>query len=470
MMIMNKFKKITCSAIVLIFLFFLSCDQKEGIIVTLKGNISIQNFKINGFNFSENSFEQFLEKDVQITLPYKIFVRKSTSQQFAIQVYSCEGNIIKYLNEKVFENIGENKEVDFVLTDECKKPNFCIIAEPSPVLFPDCYLDNGCLHEVGHFNPKESGEVDDISFFDIFISGNYAYISDNVNGLWIIDISDPVNPIKTGRFDFIFDSVFSSKLFVKDNYVYLVYYLDGLKIIDVSIKDNPIVVGSYQVDNEVMEDIYVQDNYALITSYKNYFKILDISDPSNISVLGIYTEDDPDFNYSFTDVIIKNNYAFILNDSSNVVYNGLYVFDISNPSFIEIMNIYYSGENPVSIFISDNFSYLIKEIYSNNIGVLETVDITDLTLLDGATNFYSKNNVNFNDLFVQDKYAYIATQYTNEEKNGLLIIDVNDENNPQEISFYQTDSVVWSVFVSGSYAYLASDDGGLRIISLLCED
>ena len=45
---------------------------------------------------------------------------------------------------------------------------------------------------VGYLNlPSES--------FDIAVSGGYAYIADGQMGLYVIDISDPSNPIEVGH-------------------------------------------------------------------------------------------------------------------------------------------------------------------------------------------------------------------------------------------------------------------------------
>ncbi|MEO0112951.1 MAG: hypothetical protein ABIK80_03215, partial [candidate division WOR-3 bacterium] len=55
-------------------------------------------------------------------------------------------------------------------------------------------------------------------------------------------------------------------------------------------------------------------------------------------------------------------------------------------------------------------------------------------------------------------YAYVA-----DEDSGLRIIDISDPQNPQEVGYYDTPGEARGVYVSGSYVYIADCSVGLQI-------
>ncbi|MFX0052847.1 MAG: hypothetical protein ACFE8U_16335, partial [Candidatus Hermodarchaeota archaeon] len=67
--------------------------------------------------------------------------------------------------------------------------------------------------------------------WDVTISGNYAYVCDSLDdtpgGLVIIDISDPISPIKMSNF---FDGGKPQEVTVRDNIAYVADFTDGLEI------------------------------------------------------------------------------------------------------------------------------------------------------------------------------------------------------------------------------------------------
>jgi len=64
-------------------------------------------------------------------------------------------------------------------------------------------------------------------------------------------------------------------------------------------------------------------------------------------------------------------------------------------------------------------------------------------------------------VYVSGSYAYVA-----DEDDGLRIIDVSDPSSPSEVGFYDTGGSALGVYVSGSYAYVADEGGGLYILDV----
>ncbi|MHA1671239.1 MAG: hypothetical protein ACTSV5_11790, partial [Promethearchaeota archaeon] len=96
--------------------------------------------------------------------------------------------------------------------------------------------------------------------YDIFISGNYAYIADWDEGLVVIDISDPVTPgtpickpTDGGAWG----------IYVSGNYAFIADDTSGLAVIDIS---DPTAPGDpdYLDTDGYAEAVYVEGNYAYI--------------------------------------------------------------------------------------------------------------------------------------------------------------------------------------------------------------
>lgn len=64
-------------------------------------------------------------------------------------------------------------------------------------------------------------------------------------------------------------------------------------------------------------------------------------------------------------------------------------------------------------------------------------------------------------VFISGSYAYVADDYA-----GLRIIDVSTPSAPTEVGSYDTPGYACDVYVSGSNAYVADCDSGLRVIDV----
>lgn len=64
------------------------------------------------------------------------------------------------------------------------------------------------------------------------------------------------------------------------------------------------------------------------------------------------------------------------------------------------------------------------------------------------------------DVYVSGSYAYVA-----DDTCGLRIINISDPSSPFEVGFFDTRDEATSVYVSGDYAYIG-DDSFLRILDI----
>jgi len=130
------------------------------------------------------------------------------------------------------------------------------------------------------------GELDNLPgpTYDVFVSGNYAYLSNGPNGLRIVNISDPSYPWEEGYFENV-NNIYA--VYVLGNYAYLPDRPDdSLRIVDVSNASAPFQVSSIYIDEA--RDVHVSGDYAYVASSWTGVRVIDISDPLNISEVGFF--------------------------------------------------------------------------------------------------------------------------------------------------------------------------------------
>jgi hypothetical protein len=259
----------------------------------------------------------------------------------------------------------------------------------------------------------------------VFVSGDYAYVvSTDSNSLEIIDISNPLLLVHKS-------SVVSG--------------VDGIEMF------NP-------------KSVFVSGNYAYVVSYSNALEIVDVSNPSlPVHKKTFFSGDDGSRFIQPTEIIILGNYAYILAFGSKNVE----ILDISDPLSPRHKGTYYINSLVAlnSIFIRDNYMYLVYSVVGSEIGGLHIIDISDPTAphLKGQITS-GENGVSISNpqsVFVSGNYAYI----TSRGHNAFEIVDISNPENPIHSSVIRDEDggaslhVPISAVVSGNYAYVALFNG-----------
>ncbi len=165
------------------------------------------------------------------------------------------------------------------------------------------------------------------------VSDSYAYIADWVDGLRIIDVSDPSTPSEVS-FCCIGSDVYDVS--VSGSIAYVANHGEGLRILDVSTPSTPTEIGFYDPVGNVY-NVYVSGSYAFIANFLNGFRIIDVSSPSSPLEVGYYDVDD-----SVKSIFISDSFAYVA-----FLDSGLYILDVSH--FTIFSNIIERGWNLVSI-------------------------------------------------------------------------------------------------------------------------
>ncbi|MBU1023406.1 hypothetical protein KKB99_03865 [bacterium] len=167
-------------------------------------------------------------------------------------------------------------------------------------------------------NPRLDGWWD-VFYSSLYVAivGNYAYVTDQTEGLKVVDISNPAIPDIVGYVDMPSSSL---KLAIQGNYAYVAARGDGLKVVDISNPTKPVIVGGYDTPYDT-HGVAVSGNFAYLADFGWGMIILNISDPENpVYVDDVYTSPNAQ------GVAYQNGFAYVSSGSE-----GLFKINVSDP-------------------------------------------------------------------------------------------------------------------------------------------
>ncbi|MHA1355778.1 MAG: LVIVD repeat-containing protein [Candidatus Heimdallarchaeota archaeon] len=122
--------------------------------------------------------------------------------------------------------------------------------------------------------------------YDVFVEDDYAYVADGIDGLEILDVTDPNALVEVGQYS---DGSVATGVFVANDYAYVARGSDGIGIIDVSNPSSPIEVGYYTLLSECNRT-FVLDETVYAADSDNGLEILQLSPDNDWDGLTNYEE------------------------------------------------------------------------------------------------------------------------------------------------------------------------------------
>ncbi len=297
---------------------------------------------------------------------------------------------------------------------------------------------------------------------DIVLSGSHIYIAAHSSGFQVVDVSNPSSPQSVHAEDpGDIHNVYVHNKIACFSSASPPYSLSGnVFVYDVSDPANPVQAGFFE--DGPAYDIVTDGSYAYLSTGFD-FRILDITDPANIGEVSRYNTGNntgSDIYYAWNSVIDADTAYVALGQM------GVEAIDISNRSNPQKIGSYNTFMEPTAIDIRGNHAYVTE-----NFNGLRIFDITDPEQpeevgahIPGPKSGYCA------DVFVSGSYAYVAgrkyRESTETTAGGLRILDINDPENPVEVSFYETPGYTVAVSASGDYAYVADKDAGLLVVNV----
>ena len=327
---------------------------------------------------------------------------------------------------------------------------FRIAQISSPLAFSEIFVDgnyayissdyNGC-QIVNITNPFSPEIIGNFSFAntrinDIFVEGEYVFIADSWN-FHIIKISDYVKSKEVGKYT---DSLSSFNSIENDGNLAYVSAGNGLEIVNITEIQSPTYVGEYISGLSTALD--VEGDLLYMSDVSTGLLVLDVSDPSSPSYIGEYS--------TFpNDIQVLGDTAFLAAATS-----GLQIVDVSDPSNPSLIDSYI----PSSGFVTGVCVYGDKAFISVNLVGLEVIDISNLNnpkKIGGYSTTYAYS------VAVEGTHAFLCCG-----TDGIKVINITSSYAPTLVDSFDTDGTASKVFISGERAYVADDNEGLIILDI----
>jgi len=272
---------------------------------------------------------------------------------------------------------------------------------------------------------------------DIVVAGSLAYLATGADGIRILDVTEPSNPVEISHYDAPGET---KGLFHKDSFLYTANGKNGLQIIDVSNPFKPALIGSYKIRGDTT-DVTVIDNWAFAAGGK-----------AGLLALNVKNKTSPK---EETTLSQKGNVS-VVSEKDNLVFyidnkRYLRILDTIQPENTQKINPFDVETTVLDITISGNTAFLATE----KLGVV-IVDISNPTSLQKINSFKTQGPAT--SVEISGSYTYVI------DDSGLSVWDVTDTNNPNEIGSYATDKMASALDVKKEVVYIADGFNGLLVL------
>ena len=274
------------------------------------------------------------------------------------------------------------------------------------------------------------------SYNDIEVINDYAFIL-HYTGFYVVDIRNPDAPLQAG---YLKIPSIPARLTLSQGTAF-VADMDSLRFIDITNPTHTLEIGSYEPGG-IGGYISLIDHYAYLSGFGDFIDICDVSDPFHPNMIG-------------------RDYSFHWNEikpySANIAYaygwrGNIGIVDISNPANPLILS--QLTASPISdLTIAGHYLYAIDMPNSKLL-------IYDVTYPETPA-LISQLQLTYNPqkMILNGNYAYISNIY------GIFIVDIADPDHPAIINNipHQGSS---SIAASGSNLLVADGPNGYSIYDL----
>ncbi len=299
------------------------------------------------------------------------------------------------------------------------------------------------VHLIDISDPKKMRQTATLPMneaISVEISGNHAYFATGNTGLIVVDISDPANPRKVGRYD---TPSLAYDVRIAGNYAYLANYEAGFYVFDISEPANPRVAG--RLPSVHATSLTISGTQAFVPLGSSIV-VIDLTDPTSphrtqgYEVAGVY------------DLVETGGILYVANGEA-----GLKLLGLPTPPTVEPLKPLSSlstSLNASGVALSQNNAFVIDPF--------RTLHVIDLSLSDKPHLIAS--------LALPDSPKAIALDGTNAyiaaSAAGFLVLDVSVPVRPRMVSRFSGGGIAQGIALSGNHAFLADGTSGAHILDV----
>jgi len=263
----------------------------------------------------------------------------------------------------------------------------------------------------------------------ILSMGNYVYLVDEVDGLSVIDLSDPKDPQIRSRVNL---KGTPTEIFLDGSIIYVALGIDGFAVIDVSDVDLAFLYSQTNITTEV-NTLVAKGRYVYLGT-SDSIKKYDLSNPTQPV---IFSGTNTISSASSVDLVVHKEDIIVANA------NGLLQIDTN-------LNQINSVVMDTPLRLSQDSEYLFVQKSNGGIGIFNVDGLSDTGKTVALTDTRSDLNITstIHDLYVNNKILYISKSY------GFEIVEYVDLQNIKSSAFGSTinDKVSGITLSNGSLA------------------
>ncbi len=267
---------------------------------------------------------------------------------------------------------------------------------------------------------------------------NYLLAVDRLDGLIILDVTSPLQPVFVGRYEWLTAAV---DVAVNGTRAYCID-ATGIHILDINNPFEPLPITDYAISYLAL-DVAVNGSIVLVITQGHDLIILDVSDPFVPAFCASF-----DTPWSAQAVTIVGEYAYVVDDPA-----GLEIISISQPTLPYLIGEYRTPGHSNELCLWGPYLF----ISDFNQG-LRIINVTDSHYPRDVS--VCSTGVGVRDVLVDYPYAYLSTDF-----QGMVIVDVNDIVNPNVVSQFGT-TFVYGLTKRDNIVYLASLWDGLQVVDV----
>jgi hypothetical protein len=244
-------------------------------------------------------------------------------------------------------------------------------------------------------------------YHDIARNGDYVYCA-MTNGLQILDISDPTNPVLAKR---VFLNRVALSVALLDDRLYLGCRDGYLYQYSVSDPANPVLLGEMNLDFCGRINDIVPRNDTVFLACQMGMYVVDIGDLSDPEVVGTYVE----LGYHPEARALE-----LIGDTLHLCAGAFAMVDVSNPAQPTKIASYDVWGEAYDVIVEDDLIYLVDHDVSEPSGysrflILSSAEPDTLEVV-GSYIFWG----HLKDIAEIDSYIFCATEYS-----GVVVLDVS---------------------------------------------
>jgi len=275
---------------------------------------------------------------------------------------------------------------------------------------------------------------------EIKVSNGHAYVGNCSAGLVIFDVQTPESAALIHSVD---TPGASTGLDPVSPYVFVADEEPGIQAIDIATPETAYIAKTIAT-TDFAYDVDIENGYAYVAAAYAGLQIIDIDPLDSAHIVKTVTTSD-----CALSVCVANGYAYIANG-----HNGLKIFDIDPPESAYDVNTVGSLGYVSDVDVANGYAYVATD---NGLKIVDIDPPETAALVQTVSEPGSANGV-----AISGGFAYVTDYF-----QGLFIIDITP---PETAYVYRNVEPISGnpegIHVDGNYAYIASRQGGLRIIKL----